>query len=107
MVWSGGLLGGLPLAKLLLICLTWHILQGYNIELKNEIQPESQSDTSCLANKPCNLFGYSVALSGNSQDIRYRCVYVGAPGQDKGNGSVFKCSPTCTTIEIQDPDASK
>ena len=104
MVWSGGLLGGLPLAKLLLICLTWHILQGYNIELKNEIQPESQSDTSCLANKPCNLFGYSVALSSNSQDI-----YVGAPGQDKGNGSVFKCNRQnpCTTIDIQDPDASK
>ena len=104
MVWSGGLLGGLPLAKLLFICLTWHVLQGYNIKLENQIitPQESQSDTSCLYDKPCNLFGYSVALSSNSQDI-----YVGAPGQDKGKGSVFKCSPTCTTIEIQDPDASK
>ena len=105
MVWSGGLLGGLPLAKLLFICLTWHILQGYNIELEKEIKQKksgSQLDTSCLDNNPCNLFGYSVALSSNSQDI-----YVGAPGQDTGKGSVFKCNPTCTTIEIQDPDASK
>ena len=98
---SGGLLGGLPLAKILLICLTWHIIQGYNIEFHKITEPESQP--SCHDENPCNLFGYSVALSSNSEYI-----YVGAPGQDKGNGAVFKCNQDgCNPIPIQDPDAGK